>query len=149
MQLILTPGESVFLYRILFNPYAFPLTHVRVAGQPLLPWRPRGEGKEALRVAKQIHALKKWFNLHVATEVSEKFGKIEHQFGTSDIQVGLTQVYIDLLLDLIEYYEPIGCLAEYVDVYLPLIGKLKDEKYMIEDPFVAPESESTPKSEPK
>jgi hypothetical protein len=142
MQLTLTPAEAAFIYRMIINPYQFPLNAIKVGGQSLLPWRPKGEGKDARLVAKQLAALKKWFNLHVATEVTEKDGNIAHKLPTEDIQVGLTQTYVDFLKKvLMEYYEPVGLLTENVDTYLQLYEKLNGEKYEVDDPFVPMEKE--------
>lgn len=134
MRFTVTPNESQFLYRILFNPYLLPLGAARTFGpQGMPPYRPPGAGKDAVRSGKMFHMLKNWFNAHVAVSVKTENFQSVHEMPKDDRPVGLKQSYADLLISILEHYEPVGLLAEYVDVYPPLLAKLKGENYAVED----------------
>jgi len=146
MRFTLTPRDVSFLHKILFNPYQLPLKAVEGSG--LQPYKPTGSPKDVLRTGKMLASLKtKWFNVKVVERLEEKDGLTFHTFHKKDIEVSLTQVYLDLLISVVEHYQPIGILAESVDMYVPLIHKLRGEKY-IEDEFLdeeSPEEESEKK----
>lgn len=135
MRFVLTPREVRFLYRVLFNPYEFPLKAVEPPNG-LMPYKPTGSPKDVLRTGKMLASLKsKWFNVKVAEAVEEKDGVTFHKFAKGDVTVSLSQTYLDLLIQVVEHYQSIGVLAESVDMYVPLLAKLKNEKYT-EDEFL-------------
>lgn len=133
MRFSLEPREVRFIYRMLFNPYEFPLNAVEGG---LKPYRPTGSPKDVMRTGKMIAGLKKnWFNAKIVEGTEEKDGLTFHKFHKENVETSLTQVYLDLLVQIAEYYQPIGVLAETVDVYVPLLAKLKGENY-VEDEFL-------------
>lgn len=140
MKFTLESKEAAFLAKVLLCPHMLPLAAVRSGVGPLMPYRPATSGKEGLRQGKQIHMLQKnWFLKHVVKEVVEKPGGVNYEFHPT-LEVGLGQVYVDLLIQILEHYEPVGLLVDYVDVYVPLMTKLKGDKYNEDDPWEAPES---------
>jgi len=102
----------------------------------LQPFKPTGSPKDVIRTGRMMGALKnQWFNKHVAEAVEEKEGNTFHKFFKKDVETGLKPVYLDLLIQIVEHYQPIGVLAESVDMYVTLLAKLKGEKYA-EDEFL-------------
>jgi len=137
MRFTLESKEANFLAKVLFSPHMLPLAAVRSGMGPLMPYRPSGTGKEGLRQGKQLHMLQKnWFLKYVVKEVVEKPGGVSYEFYPT-CEVGLAQVYVDLLVQILEHYEPVGLLVDYVDVYVPLLTKLKGDRYIEDEPWEA------------
>lgn len=88
-------------------------------------------------VAKQVIRLRKWLEAKVFEPLKtdpEKPDRITGYNFPERRDVGLKQVYLERLLDILKHYEPVGRQIGVAHLYYPLLWKLKGESVAEDDP---------------
>lgn len=123
MHLCLDRSALRLLDRMIRNPGTLGLQEV---GPQFQQWRAKDEAG-----AKEILRLQKWLEMKVFERVSEDAFKIPEKW-----EGGLPQTYVDRLLEVVKYYEPLGFLPAHVQDYFnlrnALEGKTGEDKALTE-----------------
>ena len=130
MRFKLSKDAVWLLTRMIKSPMQLPLTQANMVHQSGMP---RQFTSPDRKHAKKVELLQKWLEDKVLEAVTEDKEKPENRaWRPKDFEGSLTQTYIEILQEIVKFYEPIGMLAENVKVYGELADALDGKEHKLD-----------------